>query len=209
MRLVVIPMAIRIAVLCSLLVLFSSSASPQVAPTVVIENPEEYAVWSTVLNYAYPADATHQLVIEDATVVFPDLEAENGVHRHPTYSVVEIIADASKRPYSLERKFDLKLPYALISKPERPPLSLALPGGRDSRDEIAKIQPRWDEFYKKYPGAHGILAVSRIAFLNHGTQAAVFVTNQIGASDSRSWQYSLVKENGTWAVKSVELLDSA
>jgi hypothetical protein len=208
MRVLVVAIAIRLAALCSLLALFSSSVLSRVAATDVIENPEEYAVWSTVLNYAYSPDATHQLVIEGATVVLAELRTENGAHRHPTYSVVEIIADASKRPYSLERKFELKLPYALISKREKPPISLALPGHRDSRDDTAGMQPRWGEFYKEYPGAHGILALSQIAFLNHGTQAAVFVTNHTGPSDSRSWQYSLAKENGAWEVKSAELLHS-
>jgi hypothetical protein len=209
MRLLVVAMTIRMAALCSLLVLFSASASPQVAATAAIENPEEYAVWSAVLNYAYPAEATHQLVIEDATVVLPDLNfSGNGVYRHPSYSVFEIIADISHRPYSLERKFELRLPYALISKTEAPPISLALPGGRDTRDDIAKMRSSWKGFYKKYPGAHGILALSRVAFVNHGAQAVVYVTNEMGPSDSRDWDYSLARENGTWVVKSVERIPS-
>jgi hypothetical protein len=204
MRFLVPAMAIRMATLCFLAVLLSTSALPQVAATAASENPEEYAVWSAALNYAYPADTTCQLVIEDATVVFPDLDADNGVHRHPTYSVFEIIADISQRPYSLERKFQLKLPYALISKPDTPPISLALPGGRDNKGDIAKLRSRWKGFYRKYSGARGILLLSRVAFLNHEAQAVVYIANEVGPSDSRDWDYLLARENGTWVVKSVE-----
>lgn len=186
-----------------LLALPSSTALAPAAPLAAVEDPEEYAVWSTVLTYAYPADSHRQLVIRDRIPAIPERPTDSTLPFHSSWSELEIIDDASRQPYSLERKFTLNLPYVLISKEEEPELSLAPPGGA-SKEGVAKMQNEWNQFYKKYPGACGIIDLSRVGFLNHRTQAAVLVGSREGVATITAKHYFLTKKNGFWEVEKVD-----
>jgi hypothetical protein len=184
-----------------LLVLPSFAALPR-AQLAAVEQPEEYAVWSAVLTYAYPADASHQFLIEDRVPAVPERAPDPNRPFHTGWSALEVIDDASRQPYFLEKKFTVKLPYVLISREEEPEISLA-PPDRISKEDAAKMQNDWNQFYKKYPGAYGIITLSRVGFLNHRTQAAVLLGNRGGFAATAFKLYFVTKKSGFWEVESV------
>jgi hypothetical protein len=173
------------------------------------KQPEEYAVWSAVLTYSYPAGASRQLVIENQTVAVPERPAPNGAQRNHSYSEIEVIDDASRQSsYTLEKKFTLGLPYVLVPKNEQPQEAVIDSVGQANKDNVAKVQNEWDQFHKKYPGAYGIVGLSRVGFLNHGTQAAVIVVSREGILGSGGKLYFLSKKNGSWEVETVTPLNN-
>jgi hypothetical protein len=190
--------------LLALVVLLALPRSAALGPgdsRTAVEDPEEYAVWSAALTYAYPVDASRQLVIQDRTCAIPERLTDPSRPFHSTWSEIKIVEDASRQSYAVEKEFTLKLPYVLISKEEEPELSQTSPSGRTSKEDAAKMQNDWDQFYKKYPGAYGILELSRVGFLNHRTQAAVFVESIEGVTTSAGRLYFLTKKNGFWKVQ--------
>lgn len=190
--------------LTSLLAIPCLALAASAPTTAVSEQPDEYAVWSVVLNYGYPAAASRQLVIENEIAAVPESPSQNSAHPYDSYSEIEIIIDESRQPFTLERKFTLELPYVLVPRDEQPePTRMSLDSGKVKIDNFAKLQSEWDQFYKKYPGAYGIVGFSHVAFLNHGTQAAVIVTSRERISTSAGKLYLLAKKNGSWEVAMV------
>jgi len=58
----------------------------------------------------------------------------------------------------------------------------------------------WSNFYKRYPGAHGILSFSRIGLNKRKDQALLGVGNQASDKMGAGNLVLLAEKNGTWAV---------
>lgn len=200
----------KILTLASLLAIPCLALAASAGRTAVSEQPDEYAVWSVVLNYGYPAAASRQLVIENEIAAIAEAPTQKGTPAHHSYSEIEAITDESRRPFTLEKRFTLELPYVLIPRRKRPePTQMCFDSGTVKIDNVAKLQKEWDQFYKKYPGAYGIVGLSRVAFLNHGTQAAVMVSSRERISISAEKLYLLARKNGSWEVESVTPLSGS
>jgi len=199
----------KLLALLILLALPGFAALAPAVPPATVETSEEYAAWSAVLNYAYPADASRQLVIENRIPAVHQKPIPDAGRAYQSYSELEIIEEASRSPYTLEKKFTLKLPYVLIAKEDEPGFFLNPAGGGIDKEHGAKLQNAWDHFCKMYPGAYGIVQLSRVGFLNHMSQAAVLVTSREGGSTSVSKLFLLTKKDGAWEVESVVPLMAA
>lgn len=100
---------------------------------------------------------------------------------------------------SLDRRLDLPLPYKLISDKE---IKDFFDGVKRPID-LADLNKRWEEFYKKYPDSRGYNSLSRVGFNAKRTQALVYSVNLCGSLCGTGTYYLLVKEQGGWVVRNV------
>lgn len=85
--------------------------------------------------------------------------ATGDVHSLP--ALVEHFRQVNVTSCPLEDRFDLAITRKLISAEEM--------------DELGSGQPDfWERFYQRYPGAEGVLTLSRVAFGAEGAEALVY-----------------------------------
>ena len=191
--------------------LFAQSApgpAPQSGQTVFISDPEEYAVYSALLSAQYPTKAPQVLVIDDWTpsserepnVGFVGGLAGTGAGRPDVQA--ETAADFEtkrKQSVGLERKLSPKLSYVLVSESE-----LTAIFHPDANGMVGRAP--WREFYEKYPGAQGIMSLSRVGFNKAKNEALVYVIKQQQLLGGSACFYVLVKQQGVWKVKKTVLV---
>ncbi len=186
--------------------LFAQSApapAPQNDQGALISDPEEYAVFSALLKAQYPAKAPQILVIDDWT---PSSEREPNIGfvggltpmgaGRPAVQP-ETAADFESKgmhSFRLERKFGSDLSYVLV--PESDLRDIFHP---DANGKVGS-QP-WRDFYEKYPGAQGIMSLSRVGFNKAKNEALIYVINQWGLVGGSAFYYVLVKRQGVWKVE--------
>ena len=56
----------------------------------------------------------------------------------------------------------------------------------------------WDEFYRRYPGAQGIMMLSRVGFSPDGKWALAYMGNQYHYLAGSGWVFLLEKSAGEW-----------
>lgn len=63
----------------------------------------------------------------------------------------------------------------------------------------------WEKFFSEYPGASGLLSLSRVGFDHKKNQALVYVTDMRGNPSGRAWGAGsyvlLIKKKGAWRVR--------
>jgi hypothetical protein len=167
----------------------------------------EYAVYSAVLAQSYARARITLFVIEDHTentsVHYEDDMAGyfRYVKKHiPSLSQAAInnYRKKDRESQPLTRLFKFKIKYALISRTKFE--GFAGPGGMM---EISK--DGWEKFYQEYPGALGLLSLSRVGFDPKKKQALVYVSDMRGHPSGRSWGAGsyvlLIEKNGAWRVR--------
>lgn len=88
---------------------------------------------------------------------------------------------------TLERKFNIKIKYALVSDEEIDALFKEGAGG-------------WEAFHKKFPKSNGILTLSRVGFNAEKTQALVYKGWSCGGLCGGGGYTLLTKKKGVWVV---------
>ncbi len=88
----------------------------------------------------------------------------------------------------LERKFNIKIKYALVSNEELDALFKEDVGGG------------WEAFHKKFPKSSGILTLSRVGFNADKTQALVYKGWSCGGLCGGGGYTLLKKKKGVWVV---------
>lgn len=176
-----------------------AKTSYTVSPSIQ-HNPEaeEYAVYNILINSMY-VDPYHSqiklIVIEDHTRVFAmgsdemTKILEHVSKRMPALEKETILNFQAKndKKYPLKNLFNLKVKYVLISKEET--------------DKIFKNLKHWDAFYKKYPGAQGIMTLSRTGFNRKMNQALIYMGNMSHSKAGGGGYFLLVKKNGKWIIQ--------
>src|SRR5262249_22310511 len=161
-----------------------------------IQQQEEYAVYSTVINENSPHERFKLLVIQDRTGMHGESDehlinvCQSLTRRMPSLEK-ETLADfqaKSKRPYPLRPTLELKVPYKLISE-------------KELGEFFGKEYIKWDSFYEKYPQSQGVMELSRVGFNRNRTQALVYRGNQSDGLAGAGGFVLLTKENGLWTIK--------
>ncbi len=159
------------------------------SPKVLVSGPDgdEYKAYSDLINSRYIGDDVSLIVLEDQTnAESNDINiGMSGVDRE----TIEDYQAKNKRAFSLERLFNLKADYELISDGEYQDLFEPDP------------ESGWDIFYSIYPESQGILTLSRIGFNENRTQALVHARNQAGPTTEEDYYYLLEKNGASWVVK--------
>jgi len=93
----------------------------------------------------------------------------------------------TKETEQLENRLSLSVPYFLVTNEE----INAIFGARGNG---------WNNFYKKYPGAQGILLFSRVGFDRRRKQALVYAGDQSNYLGGAGYLVLLARKDGTWVV---------
>lgn len=108
-------------------------------------------------------------------------------------STLNSFRNANANPEPLRPRFQLSLPYELVNKGEI--------------DAILENNGWWTDYYKKYPGSQGFLALSRVGFSADGRQAMFYSANECGGKcgagtyvvmENVGANWRVVKEIPTW-----------
>jgi len=169
-----------------------------------IQDAEEYAVYSAVLNAEFAAEtATRQFVIDDYTPS-PKKPKFTGFIGGLTFSGAALppidpqtAADFDakiKESSALERKFSLNLPYVLVSECD---LRKIFPPDAQGHIDAGP----WQQFYEKYPGALGIISLSRVGFNSTKQEAVVRVAVQYGLLGGSGKVFVLSKRSEKWEIR--------
>ena len=186
-----------LVLLCSF-ACFSSLASDQRKSTDSAPDADEYAIYNLFASMSSVNKRVTKLVIQDlaempieATQPFDsDRQFESYVQRVLPGIQDETVADfraKGKEPVKLENLLCAKVPCILLS--------------RDEMHAIFSVSgDGWNSFYKKYPGAQGILSFSRIGFNKRRNQALVCVGNQASYKMGAGHLVFLAKKDGAWVI---------
>jgi hypothetical protein len=185
----------------------SQPASPSsIAASFQIDD-EEYAVYSALINNdlgdrgsrsssSSTADADRVLVIDARTSLwdisvgdessnfFAELKKSSQELQPETANDLQV---KSNEVTNLERKFDIKIKYVLVSDEE---IEGFFKSGVDG----------WKTFYQKYPNSNGFLTLSRVGFNADRTQALVYKGWHCGGLCGSGSYFLLRKKKGGWVV---------
>ena len=185
---------------------------PTSAPKVeqrAVQDPEEYAVWSTVLANKYVGESVKELFIEDRTDI--DLPQPDMLNRLLTdyensSQALSDLKSKNDEGYVLENKFNLKVPYTLISSETEKSIFPPRPKGAVGPEYANNMHLAWEQFYKLHPGASGIITLSRIGFNSDKTLAIAYVVIRASLMLVRARSYLLVKKNASWEIEKSTLI---
>ena len=181
---------------------------PQNGQIASVEDPEEYAVYSSLLSAKYATQKVQRLVIDDYTpspkrdpfIGFIAGMTFSGAKRPEVQPETAKDFDAkNKESFALEKKFSLTLPYVLVSESDLREIFR-----RDAKGYIS--EGAWRRFYEKYPGAQGIMSLSRVGFNRTKDQALVYVANQSSLLGGSGSFLVLSKRNGKWEIQKEALI---
>jgi hypothetical protein len=171
-----------------------------------VKDADEYAVWSTVLAKKY-ADGRYtytKLVIRDRTAI--DLLkrlSQNSEHDSEEFLDLK---DKNKAQSVIENKFSVKLPCILMTREAESKLFDSTPSQPKDKAFIEKMHRSWDQFYEEYPGAQGILTMSRVGFNSDKSEAVVYIQNAATFMVSSGKLFFLTKKNGSWEVQTEQMI---
>jgi len=156
---------------------------------------DAYAVYSVILAPERPASVAKAkiFVIETETDDYPKygdddtkcLVSPKG--EESTYDpVIAAYRAANKTASLLQPKFDLPVPYKLVSTSWIQGLFAKNGGG-------------WKEFYANYPNSGGLISMSAVGFNADKTIALVYMGHSCGGLCGSGGYHVLKKINGSWA----------
>jgi hypothetical protein len=125
---------------------------------------------------------------EHDTEAFADLKTKNKAH------------------YALENKFSSKLPCILINSKDEIKVFYAVPISPADKDFAEKTRSSWQRFYEEYPGAQGILTISRVGFNSDKSLAVVYIANKACLMLASGKLFFLAKKNGSWEIRSEQMI---
>jgi hypothetical protein len=154
---------------------------------------DEYEVLRAVIVSQFDHPGITQLVIDDHTEnwwifgsasefkeriaeTWPDLAEETA----------EMLLERNDRRYPLSDGFSLPRPIVLISEAEQ--------------NEIFRDGGGWEEFYKRYPGAQGIMGLARVGFSPDRRWALAYVGNQYDWLAGVGYLYLLENTADGWEI---------
>jgi hypothetical protein len=165
-------------------------STPQPTPLVTDIDPEEYALFSAMLDQnivGYHPDAP--VVIRDQTS--PDIDhlefALKGPHDLPK-ELVQAYRLRNDQPYTLDANFALKRAYTLMPQAEY--------------DELLRTGgASWEDFEGKYPQAKGVFFFSRAGLNAARDEAVVSISYYCGSLCTEGGVFLMVKQDGVWKVE--------
>jgi hypothetical protein len=176
--------------------------------TVVLERePDEYAIWSVLLTKKYATEGTKQLVIEDQTALLPsDLIVNDLARLENASDAMSDLKGKNQTPYPVENKFSVPVPCILISKETENGLFHFPVDNRIDAEAAKNIEKGWHQFYQDYPGAGGILTISRVGFSSDKSLAVVYISTKRSMMMANGKCYVFAKKNGSWEVEEEVLI---
>lgn len=138
--------------------------------------PEEYAVYNSLLNIIYPQGASAKnrnrvLIINSVTQTHAvngfDFQSRTNEVPDLAQDTINDLKSKSERSYIFEESFALLNKYKLLTKED-------MTGLFPERDVY------WETFHKRYPNSSGLISLSREGFNREMNQALVFFMSMCG-----------------------------
>ena len=68
------------------------------------------------------------------------------------------------------------------------------------------MRSSWKQFYEEYPGAQGILTISRVGFNPDKNEAVVYIQNVASLIVASGKLFFLTKKNGSWEFQTEKMI---
>ena len=156
------------------------------AAQTVIEDPDAYVVYATLIDDAIPSKPTRkQLVIQRETVVNKDCTVSGGALETDWKPVADDFKAQNARVRFIAADRDLHRPYIVVPQ-------------QDLLAYFTKQGGRWPAFYRQYPDSGGYVEVSAVGFNDRKTRAMVYVAHSCGDLCGLGSYRLLEKVGGKW-----------
>ena len=184
----------------------------------MITTETEYAVYRALIEDMYIDDDVKRIVIENKTVLdfeLPLYTAARTVFYYTSDKPLDLVVspntfdgfqNRNRQSETLDcTKLALSVPCKILGKQE---LQELFPRNEVKIDQsVDSIKDSWNRYYEKYPGAQGIMQLSRIGFDTEGRQALVYVGNQAFDTAGAGFFIVLVrKDDDTWVIRDISEL---
>jgi len=161
-----------------------------------IFEPEEYLIYSTVIDSWCGQDKTKEVFIRDHTAIYqsgPPIETELAYVRNNMVFADEIMINDFKakniRAYNLDPFFNQRGKYKIISQKEI--------------NSIFDHNPYWDKYYRRNPDSEGIITFSRVGFNRARDKALLHVANQWNRATGAGVYILLSRQkDNSWKIES-------
>jgi hypothetical protein len=160
-----------------------------------VSEPEEYMIYSALINQKYIRNDVRLIVISDRT--FAHTVGTNSLDKTLEFiskklniSEQDLLKDflmKNQQSYKLKAQFDIKVKYVLVNEEEK--------------SQLSQSGNFWSAFDEKYPNAQGILSLSRVGFNHAMSRALVYIGNNGSASTGAGYYVLLVKSDGKWVIQ--------
>ena len=175
----------------------------------VITSETEYAVYRTLIEYMYVHDDRKLIVITSKTVFDSSRKFDADSYKPRDIKVFpetfNSIESRNRQSETLDcTKLALSVSCKILGQQE---LQELFPRNEVKIDQsVDSIKDSWNRYYEKYPGAQGIMQVSRIGFDTDGSQALVYVANFSGLLLGGGYYVLLVREENTWVIHDISVV---
>ena len=143
---------------------------------------EEYSVYSALINARFSKSGTDSAIIQSRT----------GQHLIQAVTEFEKLLWAkNEKSYALERRFDIRVKYALLDGQQ---LEQMFGKGAEERDK------GWGNYWEEHPHSTGLLTFSRVAFNSETSEAILSVSEMCGGLCGYGYLFRLKKDKGAWTV---------
>jgi hypothetical protein len=157
----------------------------------------ELSVWSTLINHGLDSDAK-MVVLADQTSGDPARIGRDAAAIDSIVKQLEVpksaFADWQRRNASIDHidaTLTLKVSYQVLDAKTRKALFDGVVPGSG-----------WENFFKRYPGAPGILRISHVGFDDTLSHALVYVEHECGAECGAGHLFHLLLQaDGSWQVQ--------
>lgn len=157
----------------------------------------ELGVWSSLINHGLDADAKMVVLAEqtsgDAARIAPDAAAIDSIAKQlevPKSAFTDWLR-RNARVDHIDTTLTLKVSYQVLDAETRKQL-------------FEGVEPAtgWENFFKRYAGAPGILRISHVGFDDTLSHALVYVEHECGAECGTGHLFHLgLRSGGGWDVK--------
>ena len=174
------------------LTLLNSATQTSIMPRV--QNVEEYAVYSAILNSQFARANVQQFVIICKTRWVTNPANVDRVASDVESDTISDFEANNEKSYLLDRRFDLKTPYVLIGDDEVEAMF-------NQKAGLFAAGGGWTRFYERYPGAPGLVGFSRVGFDSRKGQALVYFAFQRNYLGGSGRFFVLSRADESWKVK--------
>ena len=166
------------------------SSPPQPTPLVTEVDPEEYALFSAMIDQNVTGYTLGEsvVILEQSKPHIDSLEFALEGPFEPPEELVEAYRLRNDQPYTLGQSFTLKQAYKLMPQSEYDGL-------------LGTGSAGWEDFETKYPQAGGVFLFSRAGLNAARDEALVNISYYCGSLCTTGGVFLMVKEDGVWKVK--------
>jgi hypothetical protein len=151
----------------------------------VIDDPEAYAVYATLIGWENHTAKAKPLVIQRETATNNWCTLSGAALEGDWKPVVEDFKRQNAPVRFLAPDRDLEVPYIVV--PVKDIRAFFKQGGGD-----------WQAFYRRYPDSGGYVEVSAVGFNQAKTRALAYMAHHCGGLCGSGTHYLLEKVNGAW-----------